>query len=339
MTDSPPRDDWLLEYHLGALEEPRRSWIEAELIRDAELRARSDRLRATLRPLDFAGTPVVPPTLVDRILGAVHRAEAGHRHSLPRRFRIRGFGARGAPFRAPRDVLAAAASVALLASLAWPGFAAVRHRARQTACMSNLGSIFQGVRLYQASFAEALPYAGGPAGAAWLGDCGDMPVSSNSRHLYLLARLHYVADPASFVCPSASGGTPMPREQLARADDFASARNISYDSLNLAGPAPCLRPARSIAYLGDSNPLFIGGKFHRGLDPYTTNSPAHGGRGQAVLLLDGSVSKLTSPLVGRDNVWIAGDIREYRGTETPADEHDSFLVPGCPGAGDSQRVH
>jgi hypothetical protein len=102
-----------------------------------------------------------------------------------------------------------------------------------------------------------------------------------------------------------------------------------------------LRPARNVAYLGDANPLFVGGKFQRNIDPYTTNSPAHHGRGQAVLMLDGSVNNLTTPVVGQDNLWIAGDIRDYKGTEIPADEYDSFLVPGCPenAAAAARRTH
>lgn len=339
MSDTnPSREDLLLELHLGTLEEPQRSWIEAELIRDAELRTKSDRLRGMLRPLDYAGTPSVPSGLVDRVLGAVHKADAesAQRKNRPWLRRSRG----GGTFVFRRDFLAAAASIALLASVAWPSLLAVRNQSQQSVCMNNLGSIFQGVRIYQATFAEALPYAGGGAGA-WLGDCGDTPVASNSRHLYLVAKLNYVPDPAQFVCPSMPGGEAMSKEKLTSLNDFAAARNNSYDSLNLAGLSPNLRPTRNVAYLGDANPLFVGGKFHRGVDPYTTNSPAHRGRGQAVLLLDGSVNKLTSPVVGADNVWIAGDIRDYKGTETPANDRDSFLVPGCPesAAAAARRTH
>lgn len=339
MNDPPSsRADLLLEFHLGILDESQRAWIETELIRDADLRAQSDRLRSTLRPLDFATVPAAPAGLVDKVLEALHRLHAESPRTMRRRSwgRIRtGIG----PFVLRRDFLAAAASIALLASVAWPGMAALRDQSRQAACMNNLGSIFQGVRIYQATFADSLPYAGASPGG-WLerGDGG--PVASNSRHLYLVAKLNYVPDPAQFVCPSMPGGAAMSKEQLARHDDFASARNVSYDALNQAGSRPNLRPAGNIAYVGDANPLFVGGTFHRGVDPYTTNSPAHRGRGQAVLLLDGSVNKLTSPVVDRDNVWIAGDIREYTGTETPTDERDSFLVPGCPtSAGAARRTH
>lgn len=337
----PPssREDLLLEFHLGILDGSQCSWIEAELVRDAELRVKSDRLRSTLRPLDFAATPAAPVGLVDKVLDAVHRVDAGFGMAKRNRPGLRRMSSSGGSFLFRRDFLAAAASIALLVSVAWPGLAALRDQSRQTVCMNNLGSIFQGVRIYQATFADSLPYAGSSPGG-WLESRDGGPVASNSRHLYLVAKLNYVPTPAQFVCPSMPGGAAMGKEELARHDDFASARNVGYDALNLAGSRPNLRPARNIAYLGDANPLFIGGRFHREVDPDTTNSPAHRGRGQAVLLLDGSVRQLTSPVVDRDNLWLAGDIREYTGTETPTDERDSFLVPGSPAsAAAARRTH
>ena len=66
--------------------------------------------------------------------------------------------------------------------------------------------------------------------------------------------------------------------------------------------------------------------------PDTTNSTAHGGRGQTVLTLDGSARWITSPIYGpeRDNLWLAGDIRHYTGCETPTRDDDAQLIPGYP---------
>ena len=87
--------------------------------------------------------------------------------------------------------------------------------------------------------------------------------------------------------------------------------------------------------MSDPNPLFIGGRFQETVDPTHANSPAHGGRGQTVLLIDGSTRKLTSPIYGadRDNLWLVGDIRRYTGTETPTDAHAPFLID------DGDRFH
>ncbi len=32
----------------------------------------------------------------------------------------------------------------------------------------------------------------------------------------------------------------------------------------------------------------------------------------------------------KDNVWLAGRLRKYNGTETPTDADDAFLIPGFP---------
>ncbi|MCH7808428.1 MAG: hypothetical protein IIB60_04325 [Planctomycetes bacterium] len=132
--------------------------------------------------------------------------------------------------------------------------------------------------------------------------------------------------------PSTASLSDMPADELAQYNDFARKRNVSYDSLNLCGPTPNLRPAPTMAYMSDPNPLFIGGRFQETVDPTHANSPAHGGRGQTVLLIDGSTRKLTSPIYGadRDNLWLVGNIRRYTGTETPTDAHDAFLIPGYP---------
>ncbi|GMU36901.1 MAG: hypothetical protein KJ057_04195 [Phycisphaerae bacterium] len=118
-------------------------------------------------------------------------------------------------------------------------------------------------------------------------------------------------------------------------DDFAFPDACSYDGLNMLGVTPRLVDAPDQVYLGDPNPLFLGGMFRPSINPNATNSPLHdGGRGQNVLLLDGSVGWLTSPFRNRtDNVWLAGEIQDYRGTEAQSDPHDAFLVPATPSRG------
>jgi hypothetical protein len=124
----------------------------------------------------------------------------------------------------------------------------------------------------------------------------------------------------------------MPCDRLAGQDDFGKACNISYATLNLAGPTLRLRPSRGVAYAGDPNPLFVNARFNAAVDADHTNSPAHRGKGQTVLTLDGSAAFVTSPICGpkRDNVWLVGNIRHYTGTETPASDDDAQLVQGYP---------
>jgi hypothetical protein len=200
-------------------------------------------------------------------------------------------------------------------------------------CAGNLASIFRGLSAYQDAFGALLPFAGTYAGASWLpGGATDRPYASNSRHTYLLVKLNYGPSPADFICPANKTGVPMPGADFAAYNDFANIYNVSYDSLNLAGESPNLRPPASVAYIGDTNPLFVGIRFNESVDPDRTNSPAHRGRGQTVLTLDGSTRWMTTPIYGpkRDNLWLAGHIRRYTGVETRASDDDVQLVPGYP---------
>ncbi len=324
-------EDLLLDFHLDRLGDGDRVWIEAELLRDVELRGKSDRLGQMLRPLDHWSVPPAPANLVGKVLAGVEEASRKkgaavspyEEDALPRR-----------SFTIPlREILAVAACIVLLAGVAIPGLSGIRGRAQGAICAGNLGSIFQGVCLYQQSFDESLPFAGRIAGAVWLpGTERDRPYASNSRHLYLLAKFNYVPDPKRFVCPADSTASPMRADDVAFYDDFASTRNKSYDSLNLSGAKPNLRPAMPIAYLSDRNPLFKDGRFDESVDPHTANSPVHKGRGQTVLTLDGSARWRTTPIysANRDNLWLAGDIERYRGTESPTRNDDAHLVPGYP---------
>ncbi len=326
-------EELLFDWHLDQLDEKERAWVESELLRNPEFRKKSDRLAKVLRPLDHWRVASPPEGLANRILRAVEtdrhtslRVASEAVTSVEPTYRPR-------PFLSFRDLIAAAACIALLAGVLIPALAGARARANETLCASNLGSIFQGTSLYQAAFDGSLPFAGNPQGAAWLPSAeSGKPYASNSRHLFLLAKYNYGPNPGHFVCPSSSTDKPMDAADLEKYGDFALAQNVSYASLNLCGHKPNLRPRSAIAFASDPNPLFVGGRFNAGIDPMTANSPAHGGRGQRVLALDGSVAKTATPLFGanRDNVWLAGDIRTYTGTEEPTGANDAFLIQGYP---------
>ena len=102
----------------------------------------------------------------------------------------------------------------------------------------------------------------------------------------------------------------------------------SYDSLNMAGPTPPYSMTLRLPYLSDANPMFTGRRFNA-VNPTVTNSPAHRKSGQNLLHLDGSVIWCTTPNAGRhnDNIWQAGNITRYNGTEIQKSINDTFLVP------------
>lgn len=329
--DRQDRESLLLDLHLDQLDDTDRSWLEAELVADPELRARSDRLRKILRPLDHWTLAPPPPNLADKVLRAIQRDGVETTIRLPPADDAGAYHRR--PIARLRDIAAIAACIMLIATVAFPGLSSLRAQSRWSNCASNLGSIFRGTTLYQQAFGGSLPYAGTMQNASWLPDgTTGRPFESNSRHIYLIAKLNYGPKPADFVCPACSKGEPMQADKLYSFNDFAKACNSTYDTLNMNGARPNLRPRMAIAYVGDSNPLFVGGRFNSNVDAQVANSPLHRGKGQNVLILDGSVIRLTSPIYGvrNDNVWLAGDIRRYNGTETPTCPEDAFLIPGYP---------
>ncbi|UCE60033.1 MAG: hypothetical protein JSU63_21645 [Phycisphaerales bacterium] len=324
-------DDLLLDLHLGRMDEQDRAWLASELLRDTTLRAKSDRLGALLRPLDHWTVPAPPANLADKVLTSIRRTEEDEQPSvLP----ITEEASYSRPSLGSfRQVVAVAACIIALVGVVGPGLSEVRARSHRARCASNLGSIFRGTTLYQQAFGGSLPFAGCEPDAAWLPGSGtDRPYRSNSRHIFLIAKLNYGPQPKDFVCPSNGDDRPMRVDGLADYDDFKTARNISYGSLNLAGRRPNLRPPMPIPYMSDPNPLFVNASFNSAVDPNRTNTRAHRGKCQRVLILDGSVIRLTVPVFGpnRDNFWLAGKIRRYVGTETPTADNDAFLIPGYP---------
>jgi hypothetical protein len=328
LSDATNWDDLLLEYHLNLLEAHHRKGVEVELERNSILRARSDRLRTVLRPLDLWSVTPPPANLAEKVL---HRLERKH-SSVSTVAAAVGLSMGRRLFRL-RDLLAAAACIVLLCSIMVPALKEVRGRSRRAQCANNLSAVFSGLAVYQHDSFGSLPYAGSPTDATWLPfGAADRRFQSNSRHLYLLLRSGGGPMPEHFVCPSRSDVAPMPNVDVGVFSDFATARNISYDSLNLSGANPNLRPSPSLAYLSDSNPLFVDGRFHAEVDPNTTNSPAHEGRGQTVLTLDGASQLVFSPVyrLGGDNLWVMEGVRHYTGVESPTRLDDAFLIPGFP---------
>ncbi|MBI1825797.1 MAG: hypothetical protein HY287_16620 [Planctomycetes bacterium] len=333
-------EEFLLDLHLGQADEDVRGWLDAELRRDAALRAKSERLGRVLMPLDHWSASSPAPNLADKVLSYIAARTDQRNVEEPRRGWLRF------PAGRLREGLAIAASIGILVVLGVPLLSNMRERSRQVLCAANLEAILSGTSAYQQSYAGAIPFAGATAGASWLPVSNSgTPFASNSRHPYLLVKYGFVPAAKTFVCPSDDRGPYVeskarfakdqegsPAWDVRRNDDFPSAANISYDSLNLAGASPNLRPPPTVAYMADANPLFVGAKFNESVDADKANSPAHHGRGQTVLLMDGHVQFAKSPIygTGQDNLWLIDGVRSYRGTEVPTRSDDAFLVPGCP---------
>jgi len=327
-------EDLLLDFHLGQMDQETRSRVESELRKNSSLNSKSERLGRILGPLDHWTIPASSSNFADKVLAFIaSRTNQPTDIDQSRRGWIRF------PAGRLRDGLAIAACIGVLMLAGLPMLSSMRERSRQVLCAANLEAILSGTSAYQQSYAGAIPFAGSTAGSSWLPVSNSgTPFASNSRHPYLLVKYGFVKSGRSFACPSderASGATPSTHSSdrsLRDASDFRSAASISYDSLNLAGALPNLRPPPTVAYMADANPLFVGAKFNDGVDADKANSPAHHGRGQTVLFMDGHVQFVRSPIYGarQDNLWLIDGVKSYRGTEVPTRTDDAFLVPGCP---------
>lgn len=339
-------EELLLDLHLDQLDDVQRVRIEGELRKDAALLEKSERLSRILQPLDCWQPTTAADRLADRILSHIRdrKGAFGPRNETeqpsPAIIKMQPESAESyrPRFLPVRDLVAAAACLLLLVGVFVPGLSTVRARSQRAACANNLGSIFRGTSIYQETFNGSLPYAGQARRAVWLPSSDrSRPFASNSRHSYLLVKGGYGPSAKHFICPADKGAVPMVVDDFTTRTDFARVANISYDALNLrAGDHPGegvnLRPRRSLVYMGDPNPLFTRAKFNPTINADTANSRAHGRRGQTVLTLDGSTQWLQSPLVGPkgDNIWLAGKIRRYTGSESRSGADDVQLIPGLP---------
>lgn len=330
MTDrKKSQEELLLDWNLERLALEERAKLEEDLHQDSELRETNLKLCKILAPLDQWTISPAPTNLSEKILKKINMQKIlPYVAPTPVTPQI---GARGR-FFSMRDFVAAAACILLLVGVFIPGLSTIRDRSRQAACAKNLGAIYLGTTTYQQEYNNSLPYAGRIAGASWLPSVDrSIPFASNSRHAYLLAKHDYV-ETKDFICPCDQNSGPMNVADVDSYNDFISARNMSYDTINLSGLNPNLRPSKPVAYMSDVNPLFVGARFNESVNPETANSPAHRGRGQIVLILDGSAQWLTTPYYGsqNDNLWMISNIRYYKGTESPIREDDVQLVPGSP---------
>ncbi len=329
-------EELLLDWNLDRLDVEDRAELEDQLHNASELRELNLKLCKILAPLDQWTVSPTPTDLADKVLQKIKQDKLAT--TIPFEAAASTFASASpeiqsrARFVPMRDFIAAAACILLLVGVFIPGLSTMRSRSRQTACADNLGSIYRGTSTYQQAFAGSLPYAGRILGASWLPRPNqEIPFASNSRHTYLLVKHNY-ADTKDFICPCDLSAGPMDTKKVGGYDDFTSARNVSYDTINLSGLKPNLRPTKPVAYMSDLNPLFVGARFNAKVDPETANSPAHQGRGQTVLILDGSTQWLTTPYYGvqKDNLWMISNIRQYNGTESPIRDDDVQLVPGYP---------
>jgi len=238
------------------------------------------------------------------------------------------------------DIVGIAAALLLGVSVIWPMLNEVREQGRRAACGTNLAMVGSAFGQYAGDYADSLPLASASlAGNTWW-DVGTQPERSNAANLFTLVRTGYAG-----LEPLACSASPkMCRTQEAVAQsgmDWRSPDNVSYSYQIQFGRARQARMSQSRGgvLLTDRSPVVVRALRNEPIDPFA-NSLNHAGIGQNILMADGVVQWITSPVLpSGDNIWLprsiemllnrsreAGQDKQIRGTETP-EYQDVFVGP------------
>ncbi len=292
----------------------------------AQLRERARRHRALADLVTRVPTPTPSADLTERTLASLTRREEPISIERHRRRRVR-----------LSDLVSIAALLLIGASLILPVLGAVRDQQFQTVCSANMMASAMGLSTYAADNRGLLPVVTAGFGASPWWNVGD-PSSSNSANLFHLAREHYVT-----LHELACAGNRLAPTRMAdtTARDWRRLDEVSYAYRIMRGNtrAQWSAPARFVV-MSDRSPVVLRAVRGVAIDP-SENSPNHAGRGQQILLSDGSAFWLRTPMVtSRDNLWlprpVEDAIRRLRGQappdtlsghESPASIEDAFVGP------------
>ncbi len=325
-------------------------------------------LEDTLTDLDHIKYGSCPDNLVDltiarlKLMAASSKASNSRLHQLLEQeqvaFSLSASESAGEPSISPHspkhnhflrplfEVLAAAASIALVAGILFPSFGFARAKYRQVVCQDNMRVLGAGF----ASFIndndrnnDGLSEVRVKAGSPWwkIGDQGRQ-ARSNTRYPFMLIKGGYV-DAGAFVCKGNREAEVFKHqtETITQLYDFNSHKNVSY-SFSLfcdKNTDPLLCAQKIIA--SDLNPVFqkirCEKTIFQGMDEFVrfqlneqlkqSMSPNHQGQGQNLLYGDGSVKYVRSRILNGDDIFTVSGVDVYTGRETPAGSNDIFLAP------------
>lgn len=205
-----------------------------------------------------------------------------------------------------------------------------------------MGRVSAGLGAFAGDHNGSLPAVDMNPGSPWwkVGNQGKEN-HSNTRHMWLLVKDGYV-DLDSFVCP---GREDTPDQQFdasktAELIDFPTRQAMSYSSKLMTN-----NTARSVSgktvLLSDLNPVFEKVFSENSIWEQSNNferilidkqvlemmSSNHLGKGQNVLLGDGSSEFQKSRIMFGDDIFTVKGKSVYSGCEVPSDNQDIFLAP------------
>jgi hypothetical protein len=336
MSDVTDRSQLLIDSCLDWLD-PKQAEAARTAINDApELRTQSANLKRLLDELDTCEAPAPSADLAERVLARIEESETLIPFPVSEAASAIPSGSErefsGNPVLSLRELITIAACITLFVGIFVPGYYKAQAISRRNVCRDNIRQQYAGFAAYAELNAGFLPYAGVVPGGSWLRvRVPGVLRASNTKHYYLAVKEGYVPARA-FVCPGLERGIPMTMESYRKANDFAEPANCTYSfqNQNIPKPQPMNKLSPDMVIGGDPTPYFSGDVAHN-LDPSEpSNSYSHDpNAGQNVVYVDGRTNWATRPTVGvnEDNIYLAGTLRHYTGTEIPLYPTDSFLTP------------
>lgn len=321
----------MIEYRLRLMAADERARFAKRLAEDDDFQARYHEVTGSLDALDEYNI-LAPKDLQENILSAVRtgRLIETQRGQPAKR------GDRLAVLSGFRELLAAAAAILIVVSTWTVTARSVRHQSLKTLCSSQLGAVGTAIARYAHDHRDNLPVAKVAGGETWYDAKTGRP---RRPHLFIIVKNRYVS-PRVLVCPAGTKVKLRLPADWREQDDFHPAMHVTYSFQNLYGDnrfSPRQRRQRwdspaHMAIMADQTPLLQNDKLLHAFKPLS-QSPNHDramvGKGQNILFLDGRVIWQQAPVVGlvRDNIWQAGTLDTYTGTEVPTEPTDSFLAP------------
>jgi hypothetical protein len=340
-SESERIESQLLDLHLHRLDDRQRQRVEEALASSSELAGKSQVLGELLRLLDGYEVPEPRTDLAEMVLAGIEKQTSNI--PFPQAETAIPAGTAqdlsASPMLSLRELIAIAACITLFVGIFIPGFFKAQNLARRQYCSRNLEHIWKGMTSYAQANNGYVAYAGYVPGGSWLPwhqtRRPGVPRASNTRPLFKLLQGQYVADAKIFICPSASHSRIMLADDYEPFEDFAESANNSYSFqyMNLPQGRRLNRMNFMMVLTADRNPLFDGRSTGHKISPHDgekANSLAHeGGAGQAVIYVDGRGGWYTRPTIGvnHDNIYRAGQMVRYQGTEKPVSPTDTMLVP------------
>ena len=272
----------------------KRDNVETEDANDAK---RLDAVASVFSLLEDYPVEDAHESLISATIARIHRVEEGS--AIAGQIGLNEPEEGRSRWRIP-DFVSIAAIILIGVSVAWPILGAVRQRAIDTACVTNLSALGTGFDMFARDNHGQVPMAvagfGGSVAAKWVDP-------------YALVEASY-CDHNHCNCPGHHATSGYSRQIIPSGEHFSW----------LTGP--------TTAIIGDRNPVIDARATADIIDPHA-NSINHRGRGQNILMKDISTRWLEAPVMDNttDNIWLIDGHDGFQPGDMPESaEADIFLA-------------